>query len=226
MGGRSGRSDEESGHPARSAGYGRRSTVPSRRREIVPVQGERIRSTSGTRPIVRIRAKARMRALGNAFDSTVAEARSVAPFVTTSSTRTMSSGEPSGGVGATSRDATWSSRDGRFPGVDQADFRTADVRIRRGSTAAPMPHDTSPSAMRRGTHRACGSLIGALLGTGTMVAPAGKSEARGEPGSSSASRRTAKSIIRSGGKGPGPSFLMRPTISLDRTEVSPVPRGE
>lgn len=32
---------------ARSAGYGRRSTVPSRRREIVPVQGERIRGHVG-----------------------------------------------------------------------------------------------------------------------------------------------------------------------------------
>jgi len=163
-------------------GHGRRSTVPSGWSEMRPTQGDRIRSTSGTSPMVRIRAKARIAEAGYAFWRTLAAARSVVPFVRTSSTRTISLGESSRGRPAAPRESTWSLSDGRFPGEDQADFRTGDVRRRRGRTAPPMPTVTSRSAIRRGTQRDFASFCGALRGTGTSAAPSGKCAASGDPG--------------------------------------------
>lgn len=119
-----------------------------------------------------------------------------------------------------------SSKAGRCPGADHADFWTADVLRSQGTTAEPIPEATSLLAIRRGTHKDEASFGGALRGTGTRVAPSGKKRERGVSGRTSTRRRTAKSIIRSGGMGPAPSFLIFSTTRRERVDSSDVPRGE
>jgi len=129
---------------------------------IVPAHGSTIRSISAVSPRVRTNPNARIVASGKASWSSVAQASKVEPFVTTSSTTVMASGET-----AEPRlsviDCTCVSAVGRSPRVAVALLGTHSVRTSSGATSRPSRSRTICLQSRSAGHSQP-DRSGALLG--------------------------------------------------------------
>src|SRR5205807_2592077 len=130
---------------------------------MTPEQGSSNRSIRRLNPTVRTSAKARTSAWGNASCSRIAAARSVRPFVITSSTSTILGGGAA--KRATEKDSKCSRTVGRSPVSEVADLRTATRRSSPGHTLPAGPTRLSARASCPAAHAL--SLEGVQPGTGT-----------------------------------------------------------
>ena len=174
--------------------------------------------------MVLIAAKARMRALGNASASLFAAPRSVAPLVTTSSTRTISSG--SGNTFCATIDSKCCFAFGLFGAKLVADFGNAVTLSRQGSTILPSPFCTKAFASRCGT-QSVPDLINELFGVGIKRGFFSKIRANGNTVISLFINSATYSDIRDGGLDGTTWSSLRALITvLELFSLSEVPRGE